>query len=85
MNPKQRLKLKTKNEIRNAFRNDFLDPNSIVELHRNYQHNKIDTVLNKYSKDNNSIDQIIDKIEMYRNTKKSLPEEAIAERVKIIP
>ena len=57
------------NIIRNNLLDYYLDPNTIVELHKKYQHNKMDNVLNKYSKDSSSIDQIIDKIETYRNTK----------------
>ena len=57
------------NIIRNNLLDYYLDSNTIVELHKKYQHNKMDNVLNKYSKDSSSIDQIIDKIETYRNTK----------------
>ena len=64
------------NEIRNNLLDHYLDPNTIVELHNKYQHNKIDSILKKSLKD---------KTEMYRNTKNSLPEETIAERVKLIP
>ena len=32
------------------------------------QHNTMDSTLNKYSKDSSSVDQIINKFEMYRNT-----------------
>ena len=36
--------------ILSAFRNNMLDldSNTIVELHEKHQHNKIDSVLNKY-------------------------------------
>ena len=59
------------NIIRNNFLDYYIDSNSIVELHKKYQHHKIDSALNKYSKGSSSIDRIIDKIETYRNTKKS--------------
>ena len=64
------------NEIRNNLLDHYLDPNTIFELHNNYQHNKVDSILKK---------SLQDKTEMYRNTKNSLPEETIAERVKLIP
>ena len=73
------------NKIRNTLLDYYLHTNIIVELHQKYQHNKIGGVLKKYSKDSHSIDQIVGEIEMYRNTKKSLPEENIAEKVKLIP
>ena len=73
------------NKIRNTLLDYYLHTNIIVELHKKYQHNKIGGVLKKYSKDSPSIDQIVGEIEMYRNTKKSLPEENIAEKVKLIP
>ena len=64
------------NEIRNNLLDHYLDPNTIFELHNNYQHNKVDSILKK---------SLQDKTEMYRNTKNSLPEETIAEKVKLIP
>ena len=78
MNPKQRLKLKTKksvisilNEIRNASLDCHFDLNTVVKMLKNYPHNKTDSILSKYLKDSSSIDQIIDKIEIYRDTKES--------------
>lgn len=39
---------------------DFhLDPNDIAYLYKKYQRDKIDARLNKYSNDENSIDEII--------------------------
>ena len=39
---------------------DFhLDPNDITYLYKKYQRDKIDARLNKYSNDENSIDEII--------------------------
>ena len=72
------------NEIRNALLDYYLDPNTIIELHKKYQHDEIDSLLNKYSKDVSFIDQIIDNIEMYRNTKNSSPEGTIAKMVKLM-
>ena len=73
------------NEIRNALLDYYLDPNTIVELYKKYQHDKIDSVINKYAKDISSIDQITGNIETYRNTKNSSLEETIAKRVKLMP
>ena len=74
--PKKRVETEDKkrviiifNIIRNNLLDYYLDSNTIVELHKKYQHNKMDSVLNTHSKDSSSIDQIIDKIETYRNTK----------------
>ena len=73
------------NEIRNNLLDYYLNPNAFIELHEKYQHNKIASILCKYSKDGSSINQIMEKIEMYRNTKNSMPEETIVERVKLVP
>ena len=48
----------------------YLDPKTIFKLHKNNQHNKIYSLLNKYLKESSSVDEIIDVIEMYRNIKK---------------
>lgn len=49
---------------------DFhLDPNAIAYLYKKQQRDKIDTILNKYSKDGNSVDEITDEIDALRNVK----------------
>ena len=45
----------------------YLKPSSIVDLLKMYQLVKIDSILNKYSKDANSIDEIMDQTETRRN------------------
>ena len=62
----------------------YLYPNTIADLHEKYQHNKIDSILDKYSKSSNSVNEIMDLIETLRSTKKPPLEEFIAERVKLI-
>ena len=73
------------NEIKNNLLDYYLDPNTIVELHKIHQCNKKDSILNKCLKDGSSIDQVIDEIEMYRYTKQSQPAKTIAERLKLMP
>ena len=74
------------NTITNNLVDYCLDPNTIVEMHKKYQHNKIDSLLSKNSADNGSIDHIIDEIETYPKYKKeSQPKETFAERVKLMP
>ena len=60
----------------------YLNPNTVADLDKKYQRHKIDCILNKYSKDDNSIDEIMDQIEMLRYAKKSPLEQFIAERGK---
>ena len=45
---------------------------------KKYRCDDINRILKKYSKDSNSIDETMDRIEMFRNTKKSSAEETIA-------
>ena len=61
----------------------YLDPNTIVEMHKTFECNKIDSILNKSSKkDSGAINEMIDQIDTLRKTNQSPPEKAIAERVK---
>ena len=45
----------------------YVNINTVVNLHKKYQGDKKDSILNKYSKDNNSIDEIMDQIETWNN------------------
>ena len=61
----------------------YLDPNTIVEMHKKFGCNKIDSILNKSpKKDSGAINEMIDQIDTLRKTNQSPPEKAIAERVK---
>ena len=61
----------------------YLDPNIIVEVHENFERDRIDSILNSYSKNAGPVDEIIDQIEMIRNANKTPLKETIAERVKL--
>ena len=50
-------------KIRYSIFDFYLNPNTVVALHKKYQGDKIDSILNKYSRDNNSIDDQMDKTE----------------------
>ena len=57
MNPIQKLGLKTKkrvvsisNKIKYDLLDYYFDPSVIVELHKNFGRDKIDSILNKFSK-----------------------------------
>lgn len=72
---KEFLVLWTKLDIRACF---FANPITILNQHKKYQRNKIDRILNKYSENSNSVDEIMDQVEILRNVNKSPPEEFIA-------
>ena len=61
----------------------YLDLSITFELHKSFESNKIDSMLNKYSKDDSPIDEIIDQMEMIKNANKTSSEETITERVKL--
>lgn len=61
----------------------YLDLSITFELHKSFESNKIDSILNKYSKDASPIDEIIDQMEMIKNANKTSSEETITERVKL--
>ena len=61
----------------------YLDLSITFELHKSFESNKIDSILNKYSKDDSPIDEIIDQMEMIKNANKTSSEETITERVKL--
>ena len=65
------------NKIRCSMLDFYFDPNAIADLRKRYQHDKIDSILEKYWKYSNSIDEIMDQIETLRNEKKSPPEKFI--------
>ena len=52
-------------------------------MHEKHHHEKIDGIVEQFSKNSNAIDEFMDQIERLRNEKKSLPEELIAARVKL--
>ena len=61
--PKTKIEIEDKktagkifNKNRDALFRYYLDPNIIAELHKTYQHSRVDSVLNKHSKDRSSID-----------------------------
>lgn len=61
----------------------YLDLSITFELHKSFESKKIDSILNKYSKDDSPIDEIIDQMEMIKNANKTSSEETITERVKL--
>ena len=70
---KQRLKMYKKTELLvfwtklDTLFDIYVNINTVVNLHKKYQGDKKDSILNKYSKDNNSIDEIMDQIETGNN------------------
>ena len=70
-------------KIRYSMFDFYLSLNAIVDLHEKYHHEKIDGIVEQFSKNSNAIDEFMDQIERLRNEKKSLPEELIAARVKL--
>ena len=62
------------NKIRYTLLDYYLDHNSIVKLHQQYQLDDTNSVLNKYLKDGNSVAEIMYQNETLRNGKKSLLE-----------
>ena len=71
------------NKIKYNLLDFYLDPIIIVELYKSFKSNKIDSMLNKYSKDGSPIYEVIDQIEIIKNPSKTTSEETIAERVKL--
>ena len=72
------------NAIKNNLLGYYLHPYTIAELHKIYEHTKMDSALSKNLNNRSSIDQMIDQIETYRNTKISKKQKkSIAERVKL--
>ena len=59
------------NKIKYYLLSYYLDPNIIVEVHENFERDRIDSILNSYSKDAGPINEIIDQIEMIRNANKT--------------
>ena len=53
------------NIIRYSLLDYCLDPITNVELHKEYQCDKKDNVLNKYSRDSSLVDEIIEETEMF--------------------
>ena len=70
--------LSTLNKIRYTCLFFFQIPLLFLISIKKYQRNKIDRMLNKYSENSNSVDEIIDQVEILRNVNKSPPEEFIA-------
>lgn len=70
-------------KIRYSMFDFYLSLNAIVDLHKKYHHEKIDGIVEQFSKNSNAFDEFMDQIERLRNEKKSLPEELIAARVKL--
>lgn len=60
----------------------YLYPDTIADQHKNYKHNKVDSILEKYPKGSDSVSEIMDQIETLRCTEKSTAGR-IAERVKL--
>ena len=89
--PKIKPKIEDKKRIisiLNAIKYDLLDyylnPYTIVEMHKTFGHDKGDNILKKYSKkDSGPIDEVINQIDMLRNTNQLPLEETIAERIKL--
>ena len=89
--PKIKPKIEGKKRIisiLNAIKYDLLDyylnPNTIFEMHKTFGRDKGDNILKKYSKkDSCPIDEVINQIDMLRNTNQLPPEETIAERIKL--
>ena len=72
------------NKIRLDLLDCYLDPKIFVELHKNFECDRIDSILNKYFKKNGgAIDEIIDQIEIIGDKNKTQLEETIAVRVKL--
>ena len=62
----------------------YLKPSSIVDLLKKHQRVKIDSILNKYSKEANSIDEVMDQTETRRNVEVFVYAKSIvAEKVKL--
>ena len=57
------------NETRHILLDYYLDPNTIAELQKRCQRDDADSILKKYSEDGNSIDEIMDQIEVLKNAK----------------
>lgn len=58
--------------IKYHFLDCYLDPDAIVDLEDNFERNKIDSILNKYSnEDCGPIRKNINQVEMLRNTNKT--------------
>lgn len=70
-------------KIRYSMFDFYLSLNAIGDLHEKHHHEKIDGIVEQFSKNSNAIDEFMDQIERLRNEKKSLPEELIAARVKL--
>ena len=50
----------------------YLNSNTFAKLEKKFKRHKIKSMLKKHSKDGNVIDEIIDELEMFRNTKATL-------------
>ena len=55
----------------------------IVEMYKNLEPDRKDSILRKYSEDSNPIDEITDEIEMLRSVKATPLEETSAEKVEL--
>ena len=69
------------NRIKCALVDYYVNPNTIVEPHKNLERDIINSIPKKYSEDGNPTDKIVDEIEMLRNVKATPSEESIAEIV----
>ena len=57
------------NKIGYAVLDYYLESNAIVGLQNKYQRDEIDSVINKYSDDGSSFNEVINEIEMFRKRK----------------
>ena len=60
-----------------------LDLNIDVELHKNFERERIISILNKYWKNESAIDEILDQIMTFGEVNEGILEMSIAERVKL--
>ena len=62
------------NRIKYHFLDYYFTPDAIVDLENNFERNKIDNILNKYSKEDWSpIRKNINQVDMLRNANRTLP------------
>ena len=62
------------NQIKYHFLDYYFIPDAIVDLENNFERNKIDNILNKYSKEDWSpIRKNINQVDMLRNANRTLP------------
>ena len=61
---------------------NYLDPNIIVELHKKFESDRINSILNKYWENDSAIEKIMNQITPLREMNKTFFEKSIAGRVK---